>query len=145
MKNEINAIADALARLREPVYPSLGLDLDGTIDEAPIFFQILSNLWPGDVYVITYRRDRAQAEADLVRQNIKYNHLILVDSLEEKAQVITDHGIYCYFDDQDEAILGIRVPVAVFKVRNGGNFDFDEKRWIYSDKTGRKLWQDCSQ
>lgn len=139
MKDEINAIAEAFARLQEPVYPALGLDLDGTIDGAPIFFQILSSLWPGDVYVITYRRDRAQAEADLVNFNIRYDHLMLVDSLEEKAQVITDHGIYCYFEDQDEAIAGIREQVAVFKVRNGGNFDYESRKWLYSDETGKLI------
>ena len=27
--------------------PTLGVDLDGTIDEAPIFFTLLCNRWPG--------------------------------------------------------------------------------------------------
>ena len=33
--------------------PSIALDLDGTIDEAPEFFRVLSECWPGKVYVIT--------------------------------------------------------------------------------------------
>lgn len=40
--------------------PSIALDLDGTIDEAPVFFQFLSKCWPGTVYVITYRSDQAK-------------------------------------------------------------------------------------
>lgn len=50
-----------------------------------------------------------------------------------------------YFDDQDEVLRHIRKPVAAFKVRNGGNFDFDEKKWLHSEGTGRKRWKDCSQ
>lgn len=130
MKDEINGIVDAFTRLLEPIYPSLGLDLDGTIDEAPIFFQTLTNCWPGRVYIITHRPDRAEAEADLVKFNIKYDHLILVDSLEQKARVIADHTLHCYFGDQDEELNPIRQSVAVFKVRNGGNFDFEEKKWL---------------
>ncbi len=35
--------------------PALRLDRDGTIDEAPEFFRLLAGMWPGPVYVITYR------------------------------------------------------------------------------------------
>ena len=33
----------------------------------------------------------------------------------------------------------ISEDVDVFKIRNGGNFDFEDKLWLFSDKTGRKV------
>ncbi len=58
---EIEAISKAMQNLSTTVYPSIGLDLDGCIDESPIFFQLLARYWPGDVYVITFRRDEEAA------------------------------------------------------------------------------------
>ena len=117
--------------------PSIGIDLDGTIDEAPIFFRLLSHRWPGNVFIITFRDDRMKAEERLAEFNIRYDDLVLVRSLDAKADVIRDRGILIYFEDQDEALQHVPHQVNVFKVRNGGNFDFDQRRWLYSDRTGR--------
>lgn len=119
--------------------PSLGIDLDGTIDEAPIFFHLLTHRWSGKVFIITFRDDRAKAEQLLGEFCIRYDELVLVKSLEAKADVIRKLGILIFFDDQDEAIQHVPHQVNVFKVRNGGNFDFDLKRWLYSDRTGRQV------
>ena len=116
--------------------PPLGLDLDGTIDEAPDFFRTLSRLWPGKVVVITFRRDRAKAEADVARHGVRCDELALVDRFEAKAEVIAERGVTVYFDDQDEMTGNIPEGVQVFKVRNGGNFDFETRRWLYSRRTG---------
>ncbi len=119
--------------------PTLALDLDGTITDAPIFFNILSNYWPGTVVVITFRKDRAKAEADLREHNIRFDELILVTSLEEKAKVIQERGFGIMFDDQDECLQGISPDRAVFKIRNGGNFDYGTQQWLYSERTGRRM------
>jgi len=29
--------------------------------------------------------------------------------------------------------------VTVLKIRNGGNFDFEEKKWLFSEQTGRMI------
>ena len=47
--------------------PALGLDLDGCIDEAHDFFRTLAQVWPGEVFVITYRTDQAKAEQDVAK------------------------------------------------------------------------------
>ena len=62
-KEQIAAARDALVKaLTVPTLPPIiGLDLDGTIDENVWFFSFLTNKWPGDVYIITYRDDRAKA------------------------------------------------------------------------------------
>jgi uncharacterized HAD superfamily protein len=119
--------------------PTLALDLDGTITDALIFFNVLSNYWPGTVVVITFRKDRKKAEADLLAHNIRFDEVILVDSLEEKAKVIQERGFGIMFDDQDESLQGISPDRAVFKIRNGGNFDYDTQQWLYSDRTGRRI------
>ena len=35
--------------------PILGIDLDGCVDEAPLFFRTLTQAWQGKVIVITFR------------------------------------------------------------------------------------------
>ena len=119
--------------------PPLGLDLDGTIDENPAFFATLAAVWPAEVTVITFRRDRGKAAADLARLGVKYDRLVLVDKMDAKAAVVAEHGIGVYVDDQDEMTANMPEGVTVLKIRNGGNFDFDTRRWLYSDQTGERV------
>lgn len=117
--------------------PAIAFDLDGTIDEAPDLFRILAECWPGRVYIITYRNDRAKAEQDVAKFGIKCDDVILVSNFAEKAKVIAERQISLYFDDQDEILMHIPESVTVLKIRNGGNFDFDAKKWLFSKHTGR--------
>src|SRR5947209_6010789 len=119
--------------------PSIGIDLDGTIDEAPEFFRLLTSLWPGRIYIITYRDDYDRAVADVQRHGVKYDQVVLVDSFREKAARIAELGISVYFDDMDEMLMHIPEGVAVMKIRNGGNFDYTLGKWLYSERTGREL------
>ena len=119
--------------------PALGLDLDGCIDEAPDFFRTLAQVWPGDVFVITYRTDQAKAEQDVAKFGIRCDEVILVSSFSEKAEVIAERGVSIYFDDQDEILLHIPEGVTVFKIRNGGNYDFEARKWLFSEQTGKMI------
>lgn len=119
--------------------PAIGLDLDGCIDEAPTFFGPLSQLWPAAVYVITYRRNFERARDYVNSFDIRYDELILVNRFEDKATVIREKGITVYFDDQDEMLMHVPEGVTVLKVRNGGNFDFQSRQWLYSNVTGREI------
>jgi hypothetical protein len=118
-------------------YPSLGIDLDGCVDECPIFFSILTKSWHGKVFVITYRDDRVKAEQVLKHHGVRWDELILVNSFEEKAKVIAEKAILVYFDDQPEMLKDIPASVNVMLVRNEGNYDFDAKKWMFSLKTGK--------
>lgn len=129
----------AMENLFDIPYPSLGIDLDGCVDEAPIFFRLLTTYWPGKVFVITYRSDHAKAEKDVLESDIRCDELILVDSFDAKAEVIIEKGIMVYFDDQPEMLKNVPPTVNVMLVRNGGNFCFDEKLWLFSEKTGRPV------
>jgi len=136
-KEQIRSVADALGRASEVPQPALGLSLDGVIDAAPIFFKLLASRWPGQVFVITSRHDRSGAEKMLAEYGIDYDELILVDSFDAKARVIMEKGILVYFDDQPEMLKNIPPPVSVMLVRNAGNFDFEGKKWLFSEGTGR--------
>ncbi len=118
---------------------NLGLDLDGLLDEANGFFQVLTKLWPGRVVIISYRADYAKAEADLNKLKVTYDQLCLVDSFDAKADVIAEQQISVYFDDQPEMLKTIPEGVHVMLYRNGGNFDFDERLWLFSKQTAKLI------
>jgi len=139
LKSQVRATEEALKSLFTFPQPSLGIDLDGCVDEAPIFFNILTNAWPGKVFVITFRDDRAKAIRDLEKFSIRYDELILVRSFDAKAEVIAREGILVYFDDQPEMLKNIPSTVNVLLFRNGGNFCFKDKVWLMSERTGRIL------
>ena len=119
--------------------PNLGLDLDGLLDEANDFFTLLAGIWPGKVVVISYRSDYAKAKADLERLNIKFDELVLVSSFDAKATVIAEKNVGVYFDDQPEMLKNVPEDVHVFLYRNGGNFDFQDRLWVFSDHTARLI------
>ena len=126
-------------RSSDSSHPPLGFDLDGCIDEAPAFFRPLSEIWPAPVYVITYRRDPDRAREYVDRFGIRYDEIILVQRFEDKAVVIREKNIGVYFDDQDEMLMHIPENVTVLKIRNGGNFEFKTKQWLYSGATGHQF------
>jgi|SRR5581483_4168934 len=141
MKEQLTVARDSLVTaLTHPEKPiSIGLDLDGVIDEAAPFFAVLTASWPGDVFVITYRDDRDKVVADLGRFGIKYTDVILVNSFEEKAKVIERLAIDVYIDDQPEVLMHLPQGVTVLMMRNGGNYDDAEKKWLFSATTGRLI------
>lgn len=119
--------------------PTLGIDLDGCIDESPVFFGALTHSWPGDVIVITFRSDRDKAIWDVERHRIRYTDVVLVDRLDGKADVIRERGVSIYIDDQPEMLKNVPAGVTVMLFRNEGNFDFDEQKWMFSDRTGKMV------
>jgi uncharacterized HAD superfamily protein len=119
--------------------PALGIDLDGTITDAPDFFRSMTAKWDGKIYIITYRDDKEVAENDVRKHGVRFDEVILVNSFKQKADVIREKNIKFFFDDMDEVITHIPEDVMVFKVRNGGNFCQDSGKWLYSDKTGKMI------
>ena len=119
--------------------PTLGLDLDGVLDEAPAFFSTFTRVWPGKIVIITFRDDQAKAEADLTRLGIRYDELVLVDRLDGKAQIIIEMGIGVYIDDQPESLKDVPEGVSVMLFRNQGNYFYKEKLWTLSNQTGRLI------
>jgi hypothetical protein len=139
LKDQIRQARDVLREVVSQPKPTLGIDLDGCVDESPSFFNILSHVWPGDVIVITFRSDREKAIADLEKHGIKFTDVVLVSSFDAKADAIAERGISFYIDDQPEMLKNVSANVAVMLFRNEGNFDFDDRKWMLSDQTGKLI------
>lgn len=118
---------------------SIGLDLDGTIDQAPQFFSHLSKCWQGDVHIITYRTDREGVTKDLEKFNIRATHIHLVDSFEAKAEIARNFKILMMFDDMPEVLKYFDKDQNVCLIRNEGNYDHDSRLWQLSRKTGELI------
>ena len=138
LKDQIESVSEILADAVSHPAPTLGIDLDGCCDES-MFFRILTHVWPGDVIVVTFRRDQEKAVADLEKYGITFTDVVLVDSFDAKADVIRERGIAFYIDDQPEFLRNISPQVGVMLFRNGGNFDFSDKKWMLSSKTGKLI------
>lgn len=120
----------------------IGLDVDGLLDERPDFFAFLSAaLRAGGhfVAVLTYRdpASRGRTEKQLAAWGVEYDELHFAQSLADKARLCREVGIDVYFDDQDECVVGVDQSTIVFKIRNGGNFDFATKTWLSTAKLTR--------
>jgi hypothetical protein len=121
-----------------------GLDLDGLLDECPEFFSVLTTSFRAQghfVAVLTYRdaATRHRTEAQLAGWGISFDELHFARSLCDKGRLCRELGIDVYFDDQDECLVGVDQRTAVFKVRNGGNFDFGQRKWLSTAKLTRLL------
>ena len=122
----------------------VGLDIDGLLDERPEFFALLSTaLRAGGhfVAVLTYRDParREQTERQLAGWGVAFDELHFARSLPDKGRLCRELRIDVYFDDQDECVAGVDESTTVFKIRNGGNFDFDQKKWMSTVKLTRLL------
>ena len=122
----------------------IAIDINGTIDENQTtisFFSLLTNLLKEniEIFIITNRdiKLRDRTEELLKKWNIYYNHLVITGN---KEKVILENKISIVFEDIDDYILNLPENIVVFKIRNGGNFDFEDfHKWCYTDKTGMKI------
>lgn len=113
----------------------IGLDLDGLLDERPDFFAFLTTALRQAghfVAILTYRDPdgRPRTEAQLAGWGIAYDELHFARSLADKGRLCRELALDVYFDDQDECLQDVGEATTVFKIRNGGNFDFAGRRWL---------------
>jgi hypothetical protein len=111
----------------------LGLDIDGTIDENPQFFRLLTRIWPGKITIITLRGDNPRTREYLDSLGIIYDQLFSVKRLGDKAQIIINQDINIYIDAQDECLNNIPQNVTVLKIKNDGNMV--DGKWLCSRDT----------
>ena len=120
----------------------IGIDLDNTITastESMAFFALITNALKNmaEIYIITNRSTDDESRAEIVQElsqlDIHYDHLEITA---EKADYILKEGIRIYVDDTDEYFQNLPESVTVLKIRESGNFDFDQHKWIYGNKTG---------
>jgi uncharacterized HAD superfamily protein len=110
----------------------IAVDLDGTISEYPEFFRLFCKAMRQmgcKIYVVT---DRPAGTEDLVAEQLEgcgvnYDHIKITG---QKSQYILEEGIEVLFDDVDDYFKDLPAEVAVFKIRQKYNFDFDRKKWV---------------
>ena len=118
----------------------IGIDLDDCITYCPSFFKAMTNSMKdvAEIHIITNREQTKESELntrnDLEEMGIHYDHLeVTVD----KAEYIQKNDITIYFDDTDDYFLELPESVTVFKIREPWNFDFENHKWLYNNKTGK--------
>ena len=119
----------------------VAVDLDATITAYPLFFKVFTSAMMKSgcqVHIVT---DRPPGTEDNVKEllaeyGIKYHKIMITRN---KGQYIREQGIEVLFDDTDEYFVDLPEEIAVFKVRQHYNFDFHENKWLFSDRTGKKV------
>ena len=120
----------------------IGIDLDDTITYCEQFFSLMTNSMRdiAEIHIITNREqtpeNKAEIEKELDALGIYHDHLEITAN---KTEYILNNGITVFFDDTDEYFLDLPESVRVFKMRETWNFDFENHKWIYNDKTGRNI------
>lgn len=122
----------------------IGLDIDGLLDERPDFFSFLSHALRAAghiVAVLTYRDPESlpRTKGQLAAWGIEHDELHFARSLTDKGRLCRELNITVYFDDQDECVVGVDGTTTVFKIRNGGNFDFGGGKWVSTEMLTRLL------
>ena len=117
----------------------IALDIDGCISQYPKFFRMLSHALCGHCTIIVLtNRDpagRVETERDLEGWGVRYDAVVFTM---DKVKYIVEQGVSVLFEDYDENFLDLPESVCVCKVREPENFNFDTKRWVYSEKTGER-------
>lgn len=109
----------------------IGVDLDGTISEYPEFFRVFTRAMATAgcrIHVITDRPPGTERQVgrELGEYGITYD---VVKITSDKAGYILDEGIGVLFDDMDRYFRELPADVAVFKIRQKYNFDFERMTW----------------
>ena len=118
----------------------VGIDLDDCITYCKPFFSAMTNAMQDmvEIHIITNREQTPENEAvirkELDELGILYHHLAVTA---DKADYILKYGINIYFDDTDEYFLELPESVTIFKIREPWNFDFENHKWLYSNKNGK--------
>ena len=120
----------------------VGIDLDDTITYCKPFFSMMTNAMQDmvEIHIITNREQTPENEVAIGKElgelGIRYHHLAVTG---DKAEYILEKGITVLFDDTDEYFLNLPESVKVFKMREPWNFDFENHKWRYNDKTGQHV------
>jgi hypothetical protein len=123
----------------------IALDLDNTISCFPRFFRMFCRAMQKEgcrIHIVTNRPKGTEAEVigELDASGISYDGVKITA---DKAEYIHEQEIEVFFDDTDEYFIDLPESVAVFKPREPGNFDFEQKKWIYGPRTGRSIGQNA--
>lgn len=110
----------------------IAVDLDGTISEYPEYFRLFTEAMSRAgcrIYIVTDREagTEAQVAEQLEGYGIRYDVIKITGY---KSRYIIQEGIEVLYDDTDIYFADLPAEVAVFKIRQKYNFDFEKKKWI---------------
>lgn len=121
----------------------IALDIDGTIEEQPVFFCLLTHAFSAaghEIVVLSGRAPKSgSTEQALEGYKIKYDRVVYASSMEQKANLCKEMGVDILFDDEDEIITAVDEKTTVYKVRNDANFDFSDRKWLSTERLTRLL------
>jgi hypothetical protein len=119
---------------------NVAFDLHGVVTYAPEFFSKLSHAWRemelGKIYVITgLVHSRQQTIEDCAKHNIVYDDIIQskqdTDDPTDRGRLLQQYNISVMFDDKSEQSVHFPPECLTLHVRQPGNFDFVNKKWLY--------------
>ena len=110
----------------------IALDLDNTITAYPKYFSLFSKAMKKvgcQIYILTNREPNTKDEIknELNKLKITYDFIKITAN---KAQYILEQKINVFIEDTDEYFVNLPEEVLVLKIREAGNFNFEQKKWI---------------
>lgn len=103
---QVRTVAEAIANLGSIPAPTLGIDLDGLLDTAPIFLRVLTSCWPGRVFGFT--RNEADARLVVERLGLRLDEVVVVITTDAKAEAIYRSGVLAIVSNDDRLLE--RIP-----------------------------------
>ena len=90
--HDAEQVIEALEAVSVIPYPSLGIDLDGPLDDHAIFFRVLAHHWPGKVIGFSTVSVRG---TELIVEQLKLHcdDLIVAENTDAKADAIIRRGV----------------------------------------------------
>lgn len=118
----------------------IAIDLDETITSYPEFFRAMTAaMAPAhEIHIVTNRPQGTEAEAAALLDQLGITYHVLKITADKHNYVLRT-GIDVVFDDVDRYFQRLPDTVAVFKVREAGNFNFRTARWLYDAYTGESV------
>jgi hypothetical protein len=119
----------------------IAIDLDATMTMYPRMFTVFAQALRSAghiIYIVTDRVLGTESEVMAMLDDLEIGY-DFVKITSDKASYIREQGIEVLFDDTDRYFLELPAEVAVLKVRGHYNFDYVERKWIYTEESGRPL------
>ena len=116
------------------------IPLDDAIDCNPRLFSAMTQVLSGraEIHIIASSSvgSKENIQKELESKNLKYDYLTLSD---DRVKYVIENQIDVLFETEDSHLQNVPSGVLVLKVRDGENFCFESKRWLYSDSTGELI------
>tara|TARA_B100000614_G_scaffold262903_1_gene299948 strand:- start:109570 stop:110376 length:807 start_codon:yes stop_codon:yes gene_type:complete len=119
-------------RREETLKMKVGLSFENTIEAFPDLFRLITGRIRdvAELHILTSGQwnDVATVEARLGSLQIGYDCIASIDA---DPGYINEQGIKVVISDEDALFCSLPQEVIVLKLREFGNFDFEDSKWVY--------------